>query len=245
MALAVGSRHETAPLVSAFSDAGDVDRCPDGCGDGVRARLAPRACGFRGELQRVLGAARLLLAWLAATPTSAAEFGSLSLLGLLAGYIIGANMLGYPSSAQLIIFWGVAALHGASCARNAGPRPQPRHLRFHGGFLCRGLQSGIHPAGNTVVARASHVWDGSSRRTSAIVARRNKFRAPSEGRVGRAISRPLSGSTTFHKGIRLRGLGVPTGAARRGLRVGTRAVGARVMILARSDCTTRPGGVHP
>jgi hypothetical protein len=32
------------------------------------------------------------------------------LLALLAGYIAGASMLGYPSSAQLIIFWGVAAL---------------------------------------------------------------------------------------------------------------------------------------
>lgn len=51
-----------------------------------------------------------LLAWLAATPAAAAAFGSLSLLGLLVGYIVGASMLGYPSSTQLIIFWGVAAL---------------------------------------------------------------------------------------------------------------------------------------
>ena len=51
-----------------------------------------------------------LLAWLAATPAAAAVFGSLSLLALLAGYIVGASMLGYPSSAQLIIFWGLAAL---------------------------------------------------------------------------------------------------------------------------------------
>jgi hypothetical protein len=51
-----------------------------------------------------------LLARLAATPAAAAGFGSLSLLALLAGYIAGASMLGYPSSAQLIIFWGVAAL---------------------------------------------------------------------------------------------------------------------------------------
>ena len=51
-----------------------------------------------------------VLAWLAATPAAAAAFGSLSLLGLLAGYIVGASMLEYPSSTQLIIFWGIAAL---------------------------------------------------------------------------------------------------------------------------------------
>ena len=51
-----------------------------------------------------------LLASLAATPAVAAGFGSLSLLALLAGYVVGASILGYPSSARLMIFWGVAAL---------------------------------------------------------------------------------------------------------------------------------------
>ncbi len=60
-----------------------------------------------------------LLARLAATPAAAAGFGSLSLLALLAGYIAGASMLGHPSSAQLIIFWGASppcssARHSAS-----------------------------------------------------------------------------------------------------------------------------------
>ncbi len=51
-----------------------------------------------------------LLALLGARPAVAAAFGSLSLLALLAGYVLGAEVRGYPSSSQLIVFWGAAAL---------------------------------------------------------------------------------------------------------------------------------------
>lgn len=51
-----------------------------------------------------------LLALRPARPVASAGFGSLSLLLLLAGYILGASVRGYSSSFQLIAFWGVAAL---------------------------------------------------------------------------------------------------------------------------------------
>ena len=51
-----------------------------------------------------------LLAMLGSRPVVAAAFGSLSLLALLAGYVLGADVRGYPSSSQLIVFWGAAAL---------------------------------------------------------------------------------------------------------------------------------------
>ena len=40
----------------------------------------------------------------------AAVFGSASLLALLAGYVLGAEMQGYPSSTTTVLFWGAAAL---------------------------------------------------------------------------------------------------------------------------------------
>jgi hypothetical protein len=40
----------------------------------------------------------------------AAVFGAASLLGLLAGYVLGAGMRGDPSSNTTIVFWGAAAL---------------------------------------------------------------------------------------------------------------------------------------
>ena len=51
-----------------------------------------------------------LLARLATSQPVAATLGSLSLLALLAGYIFGADVRGYPSSFGLIVFWTVAAL---------------------------------------------------------------------------------------------------------------------------------------
>lgn len=40
----------------------------------------------------------------------AAVFGSASLLALLAGYVLGAEMQGFPSSTTTVLFWGAAAL---------------------------------------------------------------------------------------------------------------------------------------
>lgn len=40
----------------------------------------------------------------------AAVFGSASLLALLAGYLLGAQMQGFPSSTTTVVFWGAAAL---------------------------------------------------------------------------------------------------------------------------------------
>lgn len=50
------------------------------------------------------------LALPAANGRLAAAFGSLSLLALLAGYVLGARVRGYPSSASTIAFWGAAAM---------------------------------------------------------------------------------------------------------------------------------------
>jgi hypothetical protein len=50
------------------------------------------------------------LSLLATSDRLAAVFGCVSLLGLLAGYVLGAQMLGYPSSHTTIVFWSVAAL---------------------------------------------------------------------------------------------------------------------------------------
>jgi len=56
----------------------------------------------------VLAACALSL--LATSDRLAAAFGCASLLGLLVGYVLGAQMRGYPSSHSTILFWGVAAL---------------------------------------------------------------------------------------------------------------------------------------
>lgn len=50
------------------------------------------------------------LALLAAGPGWAAAFGCLALLTLLGGYVVGADIRGYPSSMNLLLFWGAAAL---------------------------------------------------------------------------------------------------------------------------------------
>ena len=50
------------------------------------------------------------LSMLATSDGLAAVFGCASLLGLLTGYVLGAQMLGYPSSPTTVLFWGGAAL---------------------------------------------------------------------------------------------------------------------------------------
>lgn len=50
------------------------------------------------------------LSLLATSDRLAAVFGCASLLGLLAGYVVGAQMFGYPSSHSTVLFWGAAAL---------------------------------------------------------------------------------------------------------------------------------------
>lgn len=50
-----------------------------------------------------------LLAMLTTSPATAAVAGSLSLLSLLTGYIVGAVVLDYPMSTSLLVFWGAAA----------------------------------------------------------------------------------------------------------------------------------------
>jgi hypothetical protein len=54
--------------------------------------------------------AAFLLALLATGPRVAAACGTLALLALLAGYVLGAGLRGYPSGSALIVFWGLAAL---------------------------------------------------------------------------------------------------------------------------------------
>jgi Family of unknown function (DUF6518) len=50
------------------------------------------------------------LSLLATSDRLAAVFGCASLLGLLVGYVLGAQMLGYLSSHSTVLFWGGAAL---------------------------------------------------------------------------------------------------------------------------------------
>jgi len=50
-----------------------------------------------------------ILALVPATPTGAVACGVVTLLGLLAGYVIGAALRDFTSSTSLIIFWGLAA----------------------------------------------------------------------------------------------------------------------------------------
>ncbi|SEF16744.1 DUF6518 family protein [Jiangella alba] len=48
--------------------------------------------------------------WAAGRPVVAAAAGALALLTLLAGYVIGAEVRGFPSSTALMVFWGAAAI---------------------------------------------------------------------------------------------------------------------------------------
>jgi len=52
------------------------------------------------------------LSLMATSGRLAAIFGSASLLSLLAGYVLGAEVRGYPSSTAMMVFWGAAALIG-------------------------------------------------------------------------------------------------------------------------------------
>ncbi len=52
------------------------------------------------------------LSLLATSGQLAAVFGSASLLTLLAGYVLAAQIRGYPSSTSTILFWGAAGLLG-------------------------------------------------------------------------------------------------------------------------------------
>ena len=54
--------------------------------------------------------AAFLLALLATGPRVAAACGALALLALLAGYVLGAGLRGYPSGLALIVFWGLATV---------------------------------------------------------------------------------------------------------------------------------------
>ena len=54
--------------------------------------------------------AAFLLALFATGQRVAAVCGALALLALLAGYVLGAGLRGYPSGSTLIIFWGLAAV---------------------------------------------------------------------------------------------------------------------------------------
>jgi hypothetical protein len=51
-----------------------------------------------------------LLALLATCPRVAAACGVLSLLSLLAGYVLGAGVRGYASGSGLVVFWGLAGV---------------------------------------------------------------------------------------------------------------------------------------
>lgn len=50
------------------------------------------------------------LALLATTPLVAAAYGCTALVTLLAGYVVGADVRGYSSSPELMLFWGLAAV---------------------------------------------------------------------------------------------------------------------------------------
>lgn len=54
--------------------------------------------------------AAFLLALLAPRLIPAVLTGAVVLLGLLAGYVLGADVRGYPSSSSLILFWGAASV---------------------------------------------------------------------------------------------------------------------------------------
>lgn len=54
--------------------------------------------------------AAFLLAFFATGPRVAAACGALTLIALLAGYVLGAGVRGFPSGAALIVFWGLAAV---------------------------------------------------------------------------------------------------------------------------------------
>ena len=51
-----------------------------------------------------------LLALLATSRRVAVVCGALALASLLAGYVLGASVRGYPSSRSLLVFWGLAAV---------------------------------------------------------------------------------------------------------------------------------------
>jgi hypothetical protein len=50
------------------------------------------------------------LAWTATSTRVAAAFGSVSLLALLAGYVLGAGARGFAPGTALLLFWGLAAV---------------------------------------------------------------------------------------------------------------------------------------
>ena len=70
----------------------------------------PREVGSLANSSGSWALAAFLLALLATGPHVAAACGALALLALLAGYVLGAGLRGYPSGSTLIVFWGLATV---------------------------------------------------------------------------------------------------------------------------------------
>ena len=70
----------------------------------------PRQMGSLANSAGSWALAACALSLLATSDRLAAVFGFASLLGLLAGYVLGAHILGYPSSLTTVLFWGGAAV---------------------------------------------------------------------------------------------------------------------------------------
>jgi hypothetical protein len=70
----------------------------------------PREVGSLANSSGSWALAAFLLALLATGPRVAAACGALALLALLAGYVLGAGLRGYPSGSTLIVFWGLATV---------------------------------------------------------------------------------------------------------------------------------------
>lgn len=72
--------------------------------------LLPAEIGSLANSSGSWSLAAFLLARRAGRPLLAAACGAIALFGLLVGYVVGADVRGFPSSMSLIVFWGIAAL---------------------------------------------------------------------------------------------------------------------------------------
>ncbi len=70
----------------------------------------PREAGSLANSAGSWALAAFLLAFFATGPRVAAACGALTLTALLAGYVLGAGVRGFPSGSALIVFWGLAAV---------------------------------------------------------------------------------------------------------------------------------------
>ena len=136
--------------------------------------------------------AAFLLAMLPRKPALAALAGTVCLIALLVGYIVGADVRGFPSSGSLIVFWGTAAVVAGPLLGLGGwwVKNRPGPLAALGVGAISGVLVGEGVYGLTFVADTTsppYWWGSIAAGLALLVAVGAASRLPRRGDLGLAL----------------------------------------------------------